>query len=148
MDQALTFCVDVAATGALGCDNNWLSLCSASVTWLTLASYWLAAGLLTEVPARSYALLGCLLFADNRLFKLANQWWSMIRESKIINSTTVLSYVSNQLYGGSWGHLLNPLLNLLFVKVIVWQVDVALRRIWLLGDLISWNCLHRFRVWG
>jgi hypothetical protein len=32
MDQALMFCVDVAATGALRCDNNWLSLCSASVT--------------------------------------------------------------------------------------------------------------------
>ena len=151
MNQALVFCVNVAATGALGGYNNWLSLSIACVTWLTLASYWLAAGLLTEVPARSYALLGCLFITDNRLFKLANKWRSMIRESKIINSATIRSYVNTQLVdGGCWGHLLNPLLNLLFVKVIAWQVGVALRLIWLLGDLISWlkcKCWFRVRSW-
>ena len=72
----------------------------------------------------------------------------MIRQSEIINCATVRSYVNSQLvYGGSWRHLLDPLLNLLFVKVIAWQIEVALGWIRLLWHR-SFDCEHWFRVWG
>ena len=72
----------------------------------------------------------------------------MIRQSEIINCATVRSYVNSQLvYAGSWRHLLDPLLNLLFVKVIAWQVEVALGWIRLLWHR-SFDCEHWFGVWG
>jgi hypothetical protein len=73
VNQALVFGVDVATTGTLRRDNYRISFDIISVTRLALASYWLAACLLAEVPTGSYTLLRLLLFAYNRLFKLADK---------------------------------------------------------------------------
>lgn len=126
LNKILMFCVYIIAASSLRCYSNpCVCFFITCLACSSLTSYRITWSLQAEVTTRSYSVLWLLFIANNWLLKLTYERRSILKDR--VFSYSIAALVNRYLIGACfvdlccWGHLLNSFLNLLLIKIVIWQ---------------------------